>query len=71
MPTIRRDVDATADSYPYVTGMGFRNRCHLVFDEFLREGPGNVTENGQVAFVKIDFIPEFFSAYCSKAEEKS
>lgn len=70
MPTIRRDVDATADSYPYVTGMGFRNRCHLVFDEFLREGPDNITEDGQVAFVKIDFIPEFFSAIVPRLKKK-
>jgi hypothetical protein len=58
---IRRDVDATDDSYPYVTGMGFRNRCHLIFDEFLKEQSSQISTEGQVVFVKSDFIQTFFS----------
>jgi hypothetical protein len=61
MPYVRRDVDATADSYPYVTGMGFRNRAHLIFDEFHREGPDAISQDNQVVFVKIDYIPHFFT----------
>ena len=27
--------DLTKDSYPYVTGMGFRNKSNMIYDEFL------------------------------------
>lgn len=50
----------TTDSYPYVTGMGFRNRCDLIFDEHHRDNPDKITKAGQVAFVKTDLISHFF-----------
>lgn len=60
MSQIRRDVDATDDSYPYVTGMGFRNRCHLIFDEFHKEEASRISSDGQVVFIKTDLIEAFF-----------
>ena len=51
----------TADSYPYLTGMGLRNRAHMVFDEFHQDRPNSIKEDGQVIFVKTDYIPQFFS----------
>ena len=60
MSQIRKDVDATSDSYPYVTGMGFRNRCHLIFDEFHRDNAASITQHGQVVFIKTDNVPLFF-----------
>mgnify|MGYP003121589988 FL=1 len=52
----------TSDSYPYVTGMGFRNRSHMIFDEFQQDSPDKITEDGQVVFVKTDLIPYFFNS---------
>ena len=49
----------TADSYPYVTGMGFRNRSHMVVDEFRQDPPHTISERGQVVFVKTDLTPQF------------
>jgi hypothetical protein len=51
----------TADSYPYVTGMGFRNRAHLIYDEFQKDASSNITRDGQVVFIKTDFVSEFFA----------
>jgi len=50
----------TNDSYPYVTGMGFRRHSHLIWDEFQTDDPSAITANGQVVFVKTDFIDKFF-----------
>jgi len=50
----------TSDSYPYVTGMGFRNRSHMIFDEFVQESPDKITDDGQVVFIKTDLVPYFF-----------
>ena len=55
----RDDIPATMDSYPYVTGMGFRNRCHMVFDEFRNDPASSVSSNGQFVFVKTDYIKLF------------
>ena len=60
MSFMRSDVEPTADSYPYVTGMGFRNRAHLIFDEFQKDGASSISADGQVAFVKTDFVRIFF-----------
>jgi len=50
----------TADSYPYVTGMGFRQRAHLIWDEFQKDDPCVINRDGQTAFVKTDLIKDFF-----------
>jgi len=50
----------TRDSYPYVTGMGFRNRSDLIFDEHHKDTAEKITKNNQVAFVKTDLVPYFF-----------
>ena len=50
----------TRDSYPYVTGMGFRNRSDLIFDEHHKDTAEKITKNSQVAFVKTDLVPYFF-----------
>jgi hypothetical protein len=47
-------------SYPYVTGMGLRNRCHLIYDEFQKDSANKITQHNQVVFVKADFIYDFF-----------
>ena len=60
MSYIREEILPTADSYPYVTGNGFRNRSHLIYDEFRKDGPENITEDGQVVFIKIDLVESFF-----------
>ena len=57
---MRHDIVATSDSYPYVTGMGFRNRSHLIFDEFRQDPVDNIMEDGQVVFIKTDLVPMFF-----------
>jgi len=62
MGKTRKNIITTSDSYPYVTGMGFRNRCHLIFDEFHQGQGSDIFEDGQVAFVKTDMIPMFFQA---------
>ena len=61
MGQIRNDIDATEDSYPYVTGMGFRNRAHLIFDEFHQDSADCITTDGQVVFIKTDMVPSFFA----------
>jgi|ETNvirenome_6_85_1030632.scaffolds.fasta_scaffold00873_9 hypothetical protein len=61
MSKIRKDVDATADSYPYVTGMGFRNRAHMIFDEFHQEPAGKIKADGDVVFIKTDYVATFFN----------
>ena len=60
MGKIRNNIDATADSYPFVTGMGFRNRCHFVFDEFHTDNPSSLLHDGSVVFIKTDLVPIFF-----------
>ncbi len=60
MASLRHNIHATSDSYPYVTGMGFRNRSHLVFDEFRQDTADNITQDGQIVFIKTDFVPIFF-----------
>lgn len=57
---MRNEVITTADSYPYITGMGFRNRCHLIYDEFHKGNPSSISEDGQVVFIKTDLVPMFF-----------
>jgi len=52
--------DITKDSYPYVTGMGFRNRSHMIFDEYQKDDPSKITTDGQVVHVKTDYVPHFF-----------
>ena len=51
----------TSDSYPYVTGMGFRNRSHMIFDEFQQDSVDSITADGQVIFIKTDMVPYFFN----------
>ena len=51
----------TSDSYPYVTGMGFRNRSHMIFDEFQQDSPDVITDDGQIIFIKTDMVPYFFN----------
>lgn len=51
----------TKDSYPYLTGMGLRNRSHLIFDEFQQDPASCITKEGQVVFLKTDFIDVFFN----------
>tara|TARA_R110000822_G_scaffold231385_1_gene363349 strand:- start:26 stop:850 length:825 start_codon:yes stop_codon:yes gene_type:complete len=51
----------TSDSYPYVTGMGFRNRSHMIFDEFQQDSPDIITDDGQIIFIKTDMVPYFFN----------
>ena len=58
---IKAQGDPTRDSYPYVTGMGFRNRCHMIYDEYQKDPPERITEDGQVVHVKTNFVPHFFS----------
>ena len=55
------DKDILRDSYPYVTGMGFRKRSHMIFDEFQKDNPDKINKNGQVVFIKTDYVLEFFS----------
>jgi hypothetical protein len=61
MALINGNVDATQDSYPYVTGMGFRNRAHTIYDEFHQDDPSAVMFDGHVVFVKTDLVAPFFS----------
>ncbi len=56
---LRNDVSQVADSYPYVTGMGFRKRCHMVCDEFGFDPPTHITEDDQFVFVKTDYTKAF------------
>ena len=51
---------ATKCSYPYLTGMGLRNRCHLIYDEFQKDPANKITQDNQVIFVKTDLIYDFF-----------
>ena len=60
-PYTRRGIPMTLDSYPYVAGMSFRNRCHLIYDEFQKDDASKITEEDQVIFIKTDLISEFFS----------
>ena len=68
MSYLRDGVSLTADSYPYVTGNGFRNRAHMVWDEFQRDDPTKITNHDQTVFVKTDFIKEFFRDVLPKIE---
>ena len=65
---MRHDIPATSDSYPYVTGMGFRNRSHFIFDEFRQDGADNITHDGQVVFIKTDLVPMFFANVMPKVK---
>ena len=53
-------MNLTQDSYPYITGMGIRNRCHMVFDEFHKDEANKIKYDGQVIFIKTDLVPMFF-----------
>tara|TARA_R100000234_G_scaffold39845_1_gene23809 strand:+ start:4700 stop:5500 length:801 start_codon:yes stop_codon:yes gene_type:complete len=54
-------MNLTQDSYPYLTGMGLRNRCHMVFDEFHKDEADKIKHDGQVIFIKTDLVPMFFT----------
>ncbi len=56
----RKGIPPTSDSYPYIAGMSFRNRCSLIYDEFRKDSANRITADHQVVFIKIDFIHEFF-----------
>ena len=66
MALINGKVDATKDSYPYVTGMGFRNRAYAIYDEFHQDDPSTIMFDGQVVFVKSDYIGPFFTQVMPK-----
>ena len=61
MSYIRDGISLTSDSYPYVTGNGFRNRAHMIFDEHQQDDPSKITEDNQVIFIKTDFVSHFFT----------
>ena len=61
---------AIKDSLPYLTGMGLRNRCHLIYDEFQKDPPSSINKDNEVAFVKTDFIYEFFEKIAVKIKFK-
>ena len=54
-------MNLTQDSYPYITGMGIRNRCHMIFDEFRKDEANKIKYDGQVIFIKTDLVPMFFA----------
>jgi hypothetical protein len=60
MSYLREGVSLTAGSYPYVTGNGFRNRAHMIWDEHQQDSPEKITQEGQVVFIKTDFVEYFF-----------
>ena len=49
-------MNLTQDSYPYITGMGIRNRCHMIFDEFRKDEANKIKYDGQVIFIKTDLV---------------
>ena len=54
-------MNLTQDSYPYITGMGIRNRCHMIFDEFRKDEANKIKYDGQVICINTDLEPMFFS----------
>ncbi len=59
-------MDLTQDSYPYINGMGLRNRCDMIFDEYQRDNLDKIKYDGQFIFVKTDLIPMFFNSVVPK-----
>jgi len=60
----------TEDSYPYVTGNGFRKIADMVWDEYRQDKPDKITKDGQVVFVKTDFVPQFFESVLSQIKHR-
>lgn len=63
-------VKETSDSYPYVTGMGYRNRAHFVYDEFRQDDPEDIHSDGEICFVKTDFVADFFNICLPKIKHR-
>lgn len=50
----------TEDSYPYITGMGYRKMCDYVYDEFYKFDIHRIIQfDNMKIFVKTDFLSEF------------
>lgn len=70
MSKTRNEIITTSDSYPYATGMGFRNRCHMIFDEFHQDDGSIIVNEGQVVFVKTDLVQLFFKNVMPSIQHK-
>ena len=47
--------------HDYIIGIPFRNRSHMIFDEFQQDSPDIITDDGQIIFIKTDMVPYFFN----------
>ena len=52
----------TEGSLPFITGMGYRNKCDFIYDEFGKFDISNIDQfDGMKIFVKTDYLSEFSS----------
>ncbi len=59
------------DSYPVITGMGFRKNSDFIYDEFQKKDFSNsIKEDGKIIFIKTDHIPSFFDRVLPKINHK-
>lgn len=56
---IKLSNDSRPDSYPYISGDGFRKMTDHIYDETGKCSPENI-ETGQIVFVKSDMLIDFF-----------
>jgi len=57
---IKRSNNPRPDSYPFISGDGFRKIADFIYDETGKFNPENILE-GQIIFVKSDLLKEFFN----------
>lgn len=61
-------MNLTEDSLPFITGMGFRKKCDLVYDEFHKCKINDLFNRCQI-FIKTDLIHSFYTQILSKTNK--
>ena len=51
----------TDNSLPYISGMGYRYECNLIYDEFKKDDIIKYQFNDCKIFVKTDYLYEFYT----------
>jgi hypothetical protein len=64
-------MELTKDSLPFLTGMGYRNQCDFIYDEFYKFNIEIIDQfDGMKIFVKTDMLFEFESIILTKITKK-
>ena len=64
-------MELTEDSLPFITGMGYRNKCDFIYDEFFQFNINDVIQFDEMKiFVKTDMLFDFIDRVMIKINKK-